>query len=247
MPVGVSTFNAGSNTVSDEQIIEQAKKIGAQTVLASSKYTHTVTGAMPLSLPNTSTSYSTGNATAYGSGGIVNAYGSGTTTTYGNQIVMMPYSVQRSDFAAVFFAKVRSRLGLYFNKSSQVDVATRKRLGTNAGLKVFEVIEGSPAFLANVFPGDILLSIGNDPVYSGDDYTKLLNKYEGQSVSIKLDRDGETIEKIVTILSVPEISHMGRYARGHSLALSTLAGTVAECRFMVSWPCARSCLLPRWI
>jgi len=199
--VGNSSFNGTSSAGSEGQIRAQAKKVGAQVVLISSKYTHTVTGAMPLTLPNNSTSYSTGSATAYGAGGMVNAYGSGTTTTYGTQTVMMPYSIQRADFGAIYFAKTKSRLGLQFSQSAQIDIETRKRLGTNAGIKIFEIVEGSPAFKANVFPGDILLSIGDDEVDSQEEFVKLLDKYEGQSVTIKLYRDGKILKKNLKILS----------------------------------------------
>jgi hypothetical protein len=202
--IGNSSFNGASNNVSNQQLIEQAKKVGAQVVLLKSKYTHTETGAMPLTLPNTSTSYSTGNATAYGAGGMVNAYGSATTTTFGSETVMMPYSVQRSDYLAVYFAKSQSRLGVCLEATTSIDIETRKRLGTNAGVKVFEVIEGSPAYRANVFPGDILLSIGNDEFSSQEEYIKLLDKYEGQKVSVKLWRDGNILEKNLEVLSIPK-------------------------------------------
>jgi hypothetical protein len=101
VPIGSSDFNAASNKVSEDQLRKQAESLGAAAVLVSSHYTHTVSGAMPLTLPNTTTSYTNGNAMVTGSGGIANVYGSATTTTYGTQTVMMPYNIQRSDFTAV--------------------------------------------------------------------------------------------------------------------------------------------------
>jgi len=196
MPVGNASFNAASNQVSEAQLREQAQKIGAHVVLVSSKYSHTVTGARPLNVPNTTTSYSSGTATAYGAGGVAHAYGSGTTTTHGSQTVMMPYSVARSDFGAIFFVKVKSRVGIV---AQPVDDETRKRLQTNAGIKVLVVSEGSSAFQADVLPGDIVLAVGGDAVQSMDNYYQLLNKYEGQSVPFRIDRDGKSIEKQIEI------------------------------------------------
>src|SRR6266436_5457950 len=62
VPIGNSSFNAGSAAVSERQLRSQAAEVHAQVVLISSHYTHTVTGAIPLVLPNNSTSYSTGSA-----------------------------------------------------------------------------------------------------------------------------------------------------------------------------------------
>ncbi|HEU5047470.1 MAG TPA: PDZ domain-containing protein [Rickettsiales bacterium] len=201
--IGYSAFEAPSASITDDQARAQAKKIGAQIVLVSSHYSRTVSGVAPVTIPTTSTSYSTANATAYGPGGVVNAYGTGTTTTYGSETLMMPYSIQRSEFGAVYLAKAKARLGLFFDaQSSELDIATRKRLNSNGGLRVSDVVEGTPAFEANIFPGDILLSVEGDKVYSQEQYGQLLNKYEGQSVTLKLYRDGKILKKEVKILSV---------------------------------------------
>jgi hypothetical protein len=198
--IGYSSFNAADSTVSEKQVKDQAKKIGAQIVLVGSRYTHTMSGAIPITVPNVSTSYSTGTATAYGAGGTVNVFGSGTTTTYGDETVMVPYSERHSDYVAVYFIKVKLHLGLYFNKDSeQIDIQTRKAIGTNAGIRISEIVEESPAFRANIFSGDIILSIDDDEVYSHQQYMKLLNKYAGQSVTLKIYRDGKVLRKTVEI------------------------------------------------
>jgi hypothetical protein len=195
-PFGHSSFSAGSNSVTEKQLREQAANVGAQVVLVASQYTHTVSGAVPLSIPHTTTSYSSGTATAYGSGGTVNAYGSGTTTTYGSQTVVMPYSVARSDFGARYFAKVKSRLGITPNTISD---EVRKRLQSNLGIAVVVVAEGSSAFAADVLPDDIVLSMGDDPVQSVEHFLQLLDKYEGQAPLFKIDRDGVRLDKQIHI------------------------------------------------
>lgn len=195
-PIGQSSFNASSDAASEFQLRQQAQSVGAHVVLYSSRYTHTVSGAAPLILPQTTTSFSSGSATAYGSGGVVNAYGSGTTTTYGTQTMMVPYSVNRSDFNAVFLIKVRSRVGIH---AIPVDDETRRRLETNAGVKVDVVTEGTTAYQADVFPGDIVLAVGGESIQSLEHYYKLLDKYEGRSVVFKIDRDGKGLEKQIEI------------------------------------------------
>ena len=47
-PVGESSFNANAAAVRDSELRNEAEKIGASVVLISSRYTGTVSGAIPL-------------------------------------------------------------------------------------------------------------------------------------------------------------------------------------------------------
>jgi hypothetical protein len=195
VPIGSSAFNGASNKVSEDELREQAERLGAAAVLVSSHYTHTVSGAMPLMLPNTSTSVTNGNATVYGPGGSANVYGSATTTTYGTQTVMMPYNIQRSDFNAVYFIKRRVRLGVIYGV---IDAATRTRLQTNAGALINVVVDGSPAARADILPGDIILAIDGERVDGGEAVNSQLKERLGREVVFGIDRNGVRIEKKVT-------------------------------------------------
>src|SRR4030088_2475506 len=53
-PIGQSSFNGGN--VSDSGAIAQAKTLGASVVVLYSRYTHTVSDSIPLTLPSTQTS-----------------------------------------------------------------------------------------------------------------------------------------------------------------------------------------------
>lgn len=194
-PIGQSTFNAAASSVSEAQVREQAAAIGAHVVLVASRYSHTVTGAAPMTIPKNSTSFSSGTATAYGPGGTVQAYGTGTTTTYGSQTVMVPYSVARSDFSMLFFAKNRSLVGIAL---VPLDDATRQRLQTNIGARVESVVDDSPAFFADILPGDVLLSIGGAPV-TENSFSGLVRQHAGRLVTFELDRGGVRLTKDVQI------------------------------------------------
>lgn len=63
---GSSSFNGAANRVPKRQLNEQADKLSAELVLASSRYTNTVSGAMPLMVSNNSASVTDGNATVCG-------------------------------------------------------------------------------------------------------------------------------------------------------------------------------------
>ncbi|WIM04713.1 MAG: PDZ domain-containing protein [Candidatus Nitricoxidivorans perseverans] len=196
MPVGDSSFNAGANTVTEAQLREQASKIGAHLVLVSSKFTHAVSGAIPLTLPDTTTSYSSGSATAYGSGGSVTAYGSSTTTTYGTQTTYIPYTVNRSDFNAIYFVKVKPKIGFI---AEPLNDETKRMLQSNSGVRVDIVVEGSPAFEANVLPGDVLVSFGGESVRSIEHYQELLKALSGETVEVVLNRDGRPLKLILQV------------------------------------------------
>jgi membrane-associated protease RseP (regulator of RpoE activity) len=200
LPIGQAVFSAPSRIVAEEQLREQAARVGAHVVLMSSKYAHAVSAAMPFTPPQTATSFSTGTATASGRGGTANANDSGISVTYGSQTVMMPHPTADSDLGVIFFAKIRPRIGIF---CQPMDEGTRKRLQTNDGVLIKEVIEGSPAFKSDILPGDVLMAIGNDRVQSVESYIRILNKYEGRTAAFHLDRDGKPLEKQIEILSLP--------------------------------------------
>jgi hypothetical protein len=88
--IGSSSFNSGGPQT-DDAAIQQAKEVGADIVLIlNPKYTESETRAVPISIPTTTTSYSSGTATAYGPSGPITAYGTGTTTTYGTTTNYVP-------------------------------------------------------------------------------------------------------------------------------------------------------------
>lgn len=198
--VGESSFQANENSVSKRQLLDQAKKIGAEMVLLSTKYAGTVRGVMPLTIPQTSTTYSSGTATAYGNGGMATAYGSGMSTTYTNQTTMVPYAISRADFDAVYLAKIRWSVGIL---AENLDEAAHQRLQTNAGVLVRVVVQNTPAFRADVLPGDIVLAVNNTPISSPNNYLTTISKYRGQQVTLKVSRNGKIIQKTLNVLSKP--------------------------------------------
>ena len=80
------------------------------------------------------------------------------------------------------------RIGLHF-----ADMNTAERLSSkqNTGAYVDIVYEDSPAFYANIFPGDIVVSVNGKAVYDSDSFYRVLNnsKY-GDRLKITLIRDG---------------------------------------------------------
>jgi hypothetical protein len=198
VPVGESAFHGNMAQGKESNVRAQAEKIGATLVIVSTRQTGTQTGAVPLVLPNNSTTYSNATATAYGPSGTATAYGTGTSTTYGTQTVMMPYSVNIGDFDAVYFVKARFRTGMYI-KEMPDDI--RQQRQSNFGVLVFEVVEGSPAYAADILPGDIVVAVNGEKVQSFQQYGALVEKYGNTTQIFTLERGGKTVDKPLPIAS----------------------------------------------
>ena len=112
----------------------------------------------------------------------------------------MPYSVSRSDYDAIYFFKTHTVLGIY-----PVDLtdSERQQLQTNLAVRVAAVMQDSPAFLADVLPGDYLLTINADPITDQKTYYAAIQKYLGQDVTLRLIRNGQIVIKKVHILELP--------------------------------------------
>jgi hypothetical protein len=193
-PIGYSSFNGG--LAGEKEVIEQAQRVSAVVVLVHTEYTDTRTTTSTLVLPDNKTTYS--SATAYGSGGSATAYG--TSTTYGTQYVPVTKQQRRYDQEAVYFAKDirKPKIGIW---AEDLTPEIRQSIKRNTGALVDIVSENSPAFYANIFPGDILIQLDGIDIVNAKQYHEQMNKKAtepGQQVFvIKILRDGQ--EKEITI------------------------------------------------
>lgn len=196
MPIGYSSFNSGHNET-DAEALTQAKKVGADLVVVMSpKYTGTTSTVLPLVTPTTSTSYTSGTATAYGSNGqSATAYGSATTTTYGSRTTYIPINTRRYDYGAVYFVRFKYRLGVLYGPLTN---ALRQRLGTNRALPIRLVVYNSPAFNADILPGDVITSIDGRPA-TAETMKEAAKVDAGGPLTLTLVREGKKIEKTVVI------------------------------------------------
>lgn len=198
-PIGQSAFQATAGMMSEQKLRDHARKIGAQAVLVNSRYSHTTRGAIPLNVPKQSTTYFSGSATAVGSGGFGRATGSGTSTTYYSETLMLPFSIDQYQVGVLYFAKVKHRLGLAVIRPT---ANVLRQVGTNAGMLVYAVVENTPAFYADFFAGDYILSINNNAIYSFRDYMAAVDRNEGKTITITFLREGKEITKSVRVRKV---------------------------------------------
>ena len=196
VPLGYSSFNSGK-AESEDSAVRQGQDVGADLVLIiNPKYTGSITTNMPITTPTTTTSYSTGTATAYGSGGSATAYGSGTTTTYGTATNYVPVTVHRTDFGAICFVKIKFNLGAF---PRDLNDAERQELQSNKGVVVRFVVDGSPAFNADILAGDIITAIDGVTVPAANSFSELLAARKGKLIKLSILRHGQHIEKSVQL------------------------------------------------
>jgi hypothetical protein len=194
--IGESSFNSGER-VADDDAIKQGQAVGADLVLVFvPQYTGSVTSSVPITTPTTNTSYTAANATAYGPGGPVSAYGNATTTTYGSNTTYIPITVNRSDYGAIYFVKGRFRIGAFVRNLNDLE---RQLLQTNQGVVVTTIVDDSPAYRADVLPGDMIIAMDGERISNQEGFTRMASARKGRSINLSLIRQGHPIEKILQV------------------------------------------------
>jgi hypothetical protein len=194
--IGYSSFNSGARE-SEEGALKQGKAVGADVVvIVNPQYTGTVTTQMPLTTPTTSTSYTNATATAYGPAGTATAYGNATTTTYGSKTTYIPITVNRHDYTAVYLVKGTYKLGAY---ARDLNNEERQELQTNQGAVLYVIVDGQPAFQADLLPGDVVSRIGATQIPNAAAFTAATALYGGKTVDITFRRRGVEMTKQISI------------------------------------------------
>jgi hypothetical protein len=195
--IGSSEFNSGQSE-DESAAIRQGQAVGADmVVILNPRYTGSVTTSIPITMPTTTTAYSTGTATAYGPRGAVTAYGSGTTTTYGSTTNYMPLTINRMDYAAVYFVKQKFHLGAF---ARDLNDSERQELQTNKGVVLNLIADNTPAFDGDLLVGDVVVAIDGVSVVNAESYMRLVRERSGKKISIDLLRRGERLHKEVQLL-----------------------------------------------
>jgi serine protease Do len=181
-PIGSSAFNGRIEP--EQAVINQAKSVGAVLVLVNSKLTESRTITTPLLLPN--------NQTTYNSGFVHGVYGSsdysGTSTTYATTVVPITSQQQLYDQTAVYFVKStkKQKFGLML---TDLPPELRSKYEQNTGALIDNVAEDSPAFAANVMPGDILIELNGTPIINA--------KHASDLMPSASPKDGKCVLKVI--------------------------------------------------
>ncbi|MET3287048.1 UNVERIFIED_ORG: hypothetical protein ABIC34_003869 [Sphingomonas sp. 1057] len=189
VPVGYSSFNAPNSKTKDGQRL--AEKIHARYLIVATNLTSQRTGVIPLSTPTATTSYTRGVATAYGGGQSATGTYSGVTTTFGTQTNLVPFSVSRFDKTAVYFKEIpRKGAGLKIRDLTNEEMIA---IGTRHALAVQFVRDNSPAYEADIFPGDIITLV-NGELADAQHWRAAVNGPQPMQVHILRDRSAKDIK-----------------------------------------------------
>jgi PDZ domain len=172
--LGSSAFNA--RTVDERGAIAQGEKVHASVVILYSKYTGTVSvsGPMPIALPEPKTSPS-----------------------YGTRAGYIPYAVRRPDYLATYWIKLAPpTFGI---SADDLTLEASRQLGSHKGMLVHAVVKGSPAHDANILRNDIITSIGGLPVYDDESFVTAVDANPGKEVEVVINRDRQEIHKRVKL------------------------------------------------
>lgn len=190
--LGQSFFNAGN--VNQGAAVKHGAKVHADTVIVYGSYTGTVSGSLPLTVPNTQTSYHSGSI--YGTGGGFAHY-SGYSTTYGTQTTYIPYNVDRFDYYATFWIKLKE-LTLGVGVKNLTD-ELRMKIESNKGVYINVVVKRSPAFNNDLLAGDIIRKINNIEVADTSHFLNFIEENKGQQIELEIFRNDKTVVKTIQL------------------------------------------------
>ena len=160
--IGESHFNGTME--SDENIISQAKDVKATLVVQTSGFVTTQLVSTPLFTPN-------------GIGGLNATSINHQQMRYNQFAVFMAKTIKTPRFGAV---------------GKDLTPDQKKQYGRNTGVLISFTVEGSPAFDANILPGDLLIAIDDIYIRNGEHAKKLLDAIPESTdkVSFKVIRNG---------------------------------------------------------
>ena len=153
--IGNSMFKTG-HPESEDSAVRQARDVGADLVLIlNPRYAGTVTYNIPITTltraPKDS-SQALDDITSYA-----------------------PATIALSDYGAVYFVKQRFELGVF---SRDLSDAERQELQTNQGAVVRLVVDGSPAFNADLQIGDVVTAVHGVAIANAQAFNELLRDVE---------------------------------------------------------------------
>ncbi|WP_353269096.1 PDZ domain-containing protein [Gemmatimonas sp.] len=192
--IGASVFWADEDAkgISSKELAKFARKLGAQRVVTVRKPRGVVQGADLVLLPTQETTRTNGTIQSGGRTATTTA----TSRRRGLEPVAIPYSVERSNFEVLYFVKVRLTLGVL---SRALTDKERQQVGTNRGVAILAIANASPAFFADLLPGDFLLDFEGQAIQSPEHLSSLLDGSAGKVVTLHLIRSGQPLTKRLTL------------------------------------------------
>lgn len=198
-PIGRSSFKG--SRVDAGAALEQALAVGADLVLVMQKHVGSSTYAQPVHewIPDRRivTQETVANRSSDSEKVDYQTRQSVTTIEGEYAVRYVPQSVDTYDHTATYWRRAPAPvLGLMVSELSEEE---RKAIQSNRGVSVRVVTRRSPAFLADVFRGDIVRRVGTHDVVGADDFFEQVMDQAGKTLDLELWREGKTLKKRVTL------------------------------------------------
>ncbi len=176
--IGYSDFTS-SGIQRESNAISKGRSLGVDlVVIAAPKFSGSTQTTVPVMTPMASTT--------------VSNYGY--ATTYGSVPVYYDMNFTFYNYRAVYMISMRQVFGVM---PMELSDDQRQQIKSNMGVAVKFVVKNSPAFMADILPGDIITAMNGHKVQGMDDFAPNVNSLSGQQVTVEINRFGNVIEKTV--------------------------------------------------
>ncbi|HEX6832562.1 MAG TPA: PDZ domain-containing protein [Rudaea sp.] len=104
---------------------------------------------------------------------------------------------------AAFYVRYRLPFGATFRETTASEQQT---LGSS-GVQLGQIVSGTPASEANLIPGDFVVKFDGRPVRGKADFQEQLRANMGKRVTLTINRNGQTLERMVRLGVAPGSLH----------------------------------------
>ncbi len=172
-------------------VIQVGRDTGATIIITSNAFLGRDSSTVPLLLPTSSTTYSSGSFSGTNNSSFSGTYNESQTT---NSSQWIPITVTKNIFkqTTAFFVKTSKtfKLGVYYRDLTPKE---RQKNERNMGVIITTVIEGTPAFSANIIPEDIVIEVNGQKVNNFSRMSQIINT-KGDITDISILRNGKKID-----------------------------------------------------
>ena len=117
--------------------------------------------------------------------------------TIGGAGPLTGFSISRYDQSIGYFIAAKKTGSGLFVKAIEPEMA--RELGVNRGVYVRSVRRGSPAYNADILPGDVVQLVGATGAYDVVSFISAIKAVYGQSPEIKIIRKGQPVTIVLTL------------------------------------------------
>lgn len=190
--IGYTAFETNNGNTRDGERL--AKKLKAKYVIISSRITATSTIQIPITTPSNTTTYTNGTVNVAGRAGSAQGNYNQTSTTYGSSTTYIPMVSSRYSKMAIFFRELEKQgTGINPRGLSPDEI---RHFETKRAFVVRFVRDGSPAYMADILPGDVVLKVNDSPA---DTETWIKAVKGTQPMSVTLSRGGKLRQVVVNV------------------------------------------------